>query len=137
MTERDPESRSGEHRGWVAPQPGTGMRPGAPPKNRRVSGAADRTSPLARGPSALGSHRQHALTHAARATISRRARPAPPQATRSPEARARGRPASPSQHPDSPVLSCPHRQACASCPVPLVLGRIGAPLGSGPKVFNV
>lgn len=81
--------------------------------------------PLARGPSALAAGRRRSLTHAAGATVSRRAQPAHPQATRSPEARA-GTPCFPFSN-----ILVPPRQAAPPPGLPLLLCSLDAPQDEG------
>lgn len=128
------ESRGEGQRGWVASQPGAGLRPGPPPRNgggqRRGRGTHSRAGPRPWRPAAgapsrtLPGPRSHAVLN---------------QHTRRPHARpkrAQGRLASPS--PTSLFLRAklPHRRACPSCSVPWMPPRMRAHLGTGRKVPN-
>lgn len=93
-----------------------------------VGGAASRTH-LRAGPPQLAARRQRSLTLAGprRMPCSPRT---PEDDTLSRSAR-RGAQLPLLQHPGSPALSCPHRQACPSCSLPWMPGRMGLGLAQG------
>lgn len=104
----------------MAPQPEARLWPGPPPQiggGRRLG----QSHPLGRGPSALAAGRRRALTHAARATIARPARPSHPPL----EARA-GTPCFPfPSTPVSPRSAAPTARPAPSAPC------LGCPSGCG------